>query len=171
MGFNTDKIRLGYLPTYLKLASEIGVTGRVCEVGVANGHSLEMWQTLFPRGVVVGVDNNPDCHWPKGTVKIVASQNDAALPKLLGQQMFDLIVEDASHLGALSRRTWELLWPLVVPGGYYVMEDWQVSFWGPPWDQSMLHTAESFLRELSKPDGAVEYIEYRHGRVILKKRQ
>ena len=170
MAFRTDKVRLGYLPTYLKLASEIGVTGRVCEVGVANGRSLEMWQTLFPQGVVVGVDNDPDCEWPKGTVKIVASQTDAALPKLLGQT-FDLIVEDASHRGELSRRTWELLWPLVVPGGYYVMEDWQVAFWGPPWDQSMLRTAESFLQELSKPDGVVEYIEYRHGRVILKKRQ
>jgi hypothetical protein len=174
MRFATDKVQLGYLPSYLKLAAEIGIHGHVCEVGVYRGGSLEMWQALFPKGVVVGVDDETDSVLPyvQDVVVMRAAQDDPALPsKLKPFAPFDLIVDDASHQGALSRRTWELLWPLVAPGGYYVMEDWQVAFWGGAWDESMLRTAESFLRELHSPTGVMESIEYRHGRVIMHKRR
>jgi hypothetical protein len=130
-----------------------------------------MFQALFPDGLVVGVDSNAACRWPPGTVRIVAAQDDPGLPAYLVQRApsYDLIVEDGAHQGALSRRTWELLWKLVRPGGYYVMEDWQVAFWDG-WDDSMLKTAASFLDELARADSPVESIEYRHGRVIMKKR-
>lgn len=172
MTFKTDKVRLGYLPTYLALAAEIGISGRVCEVGVALGNGLDMFQALFPTGLIVGVDSNQSCCWPTGTVRVIASQDDTKLPSLLLQHSpaYDLIVEDASHKGELSRRTWELLWPLVATGGYYVMEDWQVAFW-KGWPDTMLKTAESFLRELATPDSPVESIKYLYGRVILKKRK
>ncbi len=35
-----------------------------------------------------------------------------------------MIVDDASHIGRLTAATYALLWPLVKPGGYYVVEDW-----------------------------------------------
>lgn len=172
MRFNTDKVSLGYLPTYLKLAAEIGTGAHVLELGVYKGGSLDMWQALFPSGVVVGVDNERDAAAPHvpGTHFIRAAQDDPALPdKLKPFAPFDLIVDDASHLGDKTRRSWEILWPLVRPGGYYVVEDWQVAFW-PGWGESMLRTVESFLRQLADPKDAVEAIEYRHGRVIIKRR-
>src|SRR6266498_1503908 len=83
MRFTTDKIEPhGYFPTYLKLASQIGTQGRICEVGIS-GSSLHMWQALFPNGIVVGVDNNRTLSWPDGTVKIVADQDDETLPRKL----------------------------------------------------------------------------------------
>lgn len=174
MRFATDKVALGYLPTYLRLAARIGVRGRVCEVGVFRGDSLDMWRTLFPDGLVVGVDNDPDARWPAGTARIVAAQDDETLPAQLAAHslVYDLVVEDASHQGELSRRTWELLWPMVAPGGFYVMEDWQVAFWAG-WDRSMLTTAESFLADLGESNGRgawIEDITYRNGMVIMRKR-
>lgn len=170
MTLQTDKVRLGYLPTYQRIAAEIGIRGKVLEVGIQEGYGLEMFQTLFPWGVVVGVDINDRATWPEGTVRIVADQSDPELPALVGEfAPFDLIVDDASHRGALTRATFDLLWPLLRRGGYYVIEDWQVAFW-PGWDDtSMLHLAQSLLPMLGHPDGEVESILYRHGQAVLHK--
>jgi hypothetical protein len=174
--FCTDKVPQGYLPVYLRLASEIGMSGRVCEIGVWQGESLRMWQALFPGGIVAGVDSDSEARWPQESVRIVAGQDDDALPgRLAGISPagWDLIVDDASHDGLLSRRTWELLWPLVVPGGYYVVEDWFVCF--PPlaersYGTSMRDTAQSFLDLLDTRNGELESAEYRYGMIILRKR-
>ncbi len=173
--FTTDKATThGYLPTYLRLASQIGTTGRVCEVGVQHGDSLRMWQALFPDGLIVGVDNDPKARWPDGTRQVIASQDDAELPAYLAvlSPAYDLIVDDASHHGHLSKRTWDLLWSLVAPGGWYVLEDWMVGFdtWAG-YDNSMLHLAKTFLHTLDQLDGDVESVEYRYGLAIIKKRR
>jgi Methyltransferase domain len=146
------------------------------EVGVAGGASLELWQALFPAGLVVGVDHNPNAIWPDGTVRVVASQDDPALPAELAAHApygFDLVVDDASHDGRLTRRTFELLWPLVAPGRWYVIEDWQVGFDGIGWDvfdDSMLTLARGLLDALNHPDGEVAEVTYRFGMILLRKR-
>ncbi len=176
--FETDKIDHGYFPKYLAIAAEIGTKGRICEVGVWRGHSLTMWRSLFPFGIIVGVDNAGHSIWPERTTKIVCEQDDPSLSDKLRviTDEYDLIIDDASHNGKLTLRTRELLWPLVAPGGYYVVEDWQVAFWGdrqisPPWEESMFQTVASFLLLLDKPESEVESIEYRYGMAILKKRR
>lgn len=173
--FRTDKVTLGYLPTYLGLAAKIGIEGRVCEVGVQQGGSLEMWQALFPAGVVVGVDRDPGARWPDGTHRIVAEQDDPDLPARLAavSPRYDLVVDDASHDGKLTRRTFDHLWPLVAPGRWYVIEDWQVGFDGVGWDvfdASMLDLARDLLDALKRPGGEVASITYRHGMVVLERR-
>jgi len=175
---NTDKVTLGYLPTYQAIAEELGPWANVCEVGVHEGESLRLWQALFPQGRVVGVDVSPNATWPAGTVVVIADQTAEDLPAQLlahSARGYDLIVEDASHNGDASRRTWELLWPLVTPGGFYVIEDWQVGF--AEWDTSrgprqptMLATAAALLYTLSSDDGDVESITYRYGQIVLRKR-
>ena len=71
MKFATDKIGHGYLPSYLRIAAELGPAARVCEVGVQYGHGLDMFQALFPDGMVAGVDANPHAAWPDGTRRII----------------------------------------------------------------------------------------------------
>lgn len=175
MRFSTDKIEPhGYFPVYLRLASQLGTSAAVCELGVQSGGSLDMWQALFPAGTVTGVDCDPAARWPEGTRKVVCGQDDPALPGLLGGS-FDLIVDDASHDGDLTRRSFDLLWPLVSPGGFYVVEDWTVALradphWGSRWGDSMLRAAESFLPMLDYRDAECDCIEYRYGLVIIHKR-
>lgn len=173
---DTDKITLGYLPTYEAIAEQIGPAGRVCEVGVATGGSLELWQKLFPTGRIVGVDSDRMARWPEGTVRIVCDQTDPALPGLVwaaSADAYDLIVDDASHDGSATWRTWELLWPHLRPGGWYVVEDWMVGFpsWAGPGEHrpSMMTTAYSFLGLLERPGGEVESVTYRYGQIIIRK--
>lgn len=175
MTFDTDKVTHGYLPTYLQIASEVGTAGRICEVGVWQGGSLAMWQTLFPDGLVVGVDvtDAPPRSWPAGTHKVVASQDDPGLPATLRgiADGFDLVVDDATHAGALTRRTFELLWPLVAPGGWYVIEDWMISLEpDKPFADGgeMLEAVGSLLRLLTA-DSDVASVEYRYGLAIARK--
>ena len=65
MEFTTDKVSLGYMPIYYKIADELGPAARVCELGVMTGDSLDMWQVLFPQGTIAGVDFNPSSRWPQ----------------------------------------------------------------------------------------------------------
>ena len=122
----TDKEATGYLPSYQAIADILGPAARVCEIGVMNGGSLLMWQDMFPEGLIAGVDFMPHSHWPPGTVRIVAEQTDPALPAMLGGHApaWDLIVDDGCHEGPKTAATFGLLWPLVAPDGYYVIEDW-----------------------------------------------
>ena len=176
--WDSDKVEPhGYFTAYLRIAAELGPAARVCELGVENGESLRMWQGLFPVAAeIAGVDCNHQATWPAGTRKIISFQDDPALPGVLGGQ-YGLIVDDASHDGNLTMASFGLLWPLVAPGGFYVVEDWTVALrddphWGPQagWGDSMLRCAESFLPLLAWRDGECESVEYRYGLVIIRKR-
>ncbi len=172
--WDTDKVEPhGYFATYLSIAAELGPSARVCELGVENGESLRMFQGLFPCGEVTGVDANPYSVWPDGTVQVVSPQDAKNLPEVLGGS-FDLIVDDASHSGILTHRSFSLLWGLVNPGGYYVVEDWFIGierYLDGAYDPVMLDTVKNFLRLLRKRDSECEFILYRYGLAILKKRQ
>lgn len=184
----TDKVEPhGYFPSYLKLAAEIGPSGRVCEVGIAGGGSLTMWQQLFPLGTVCGVDSAPEgtlidgvrgtrTHWPEGTLQLLSEQTDPELPGRLREvhPQWDLIVDDASHEGTATTRTFELLWPLVRPGGYYVVEDWNGAFLNTrqpgspyPWGPGILHAVQELLRLLWDRDAECDEITYRYGLAIV----
>jgi hypothetical protein len=171
--FETDKIIQQYMPVYEAIARELGPAARVCEAGVWQGGSLATWKVLFPDGLIAGVDIDPRCHWPDGTVRIVCAQEDEALPGLLAEHSpdWDLIIDDASHEGWRSRLTLRHLWPVVRPGGYYVVEDW---FYGWHEGQAGKYNMVDFAKELldllhGSPGQEVEEIRYRYGMAILKK--
>ena len=76
-----------------------------------------------------------------------------------------------SHVGDLTVATMRLLWPLLRPGGFYVIEDWMVGLPGwPGFDDSMLLAAQGLLTLLTK-DGDVDSIEYRYGLAVLRKQR
>lgn len=170
----TDKIQPhGYFRSYMKIAAELGPEADILELGVHNGESLKMWMALFPLGSVTGLDNNPDATWPEGSIKVVGSQADSNIADQLG--LFNLIVDDASHLGWLTQQSFILLWNHLRPGGFYVVEDWQLALrsddlWGSCWGPGMLKAVESFLLFLDTQTSEVEEIIYRYGLCIIRKR-
>jgi cephalosporin hydroxylase len=176
-GFDTDKVDIhGYLPGYLRLAAALPAGAVVCEVGVWQGASLAMWQHLLPQAVVIGVDNHAagQCRWPQGTRQIAAAQDDPALPALVREHApsgCDLVVDDASHIGTLTLATFKLLWPLVKPGGYYVVEDWADPWvfpdWDLPQDDRLVDAVPKFIEALR--DGAETVTYTRLGLVIAQK--
>jgi hypothetical protein len=181
-GFTTDKITPhGYFHDYLKLAAAIGPAATVCEVGVMAGDSLVMWQHLFPSGLVIGVDHEPGSTWPAGTARIDAEQDDPALGDMVRGHApggCDLIIDDASHIGHLTAATFKSLWPLVKPGGFYVVEDWADSWVFPSWPRwqdvrpelkgdELIDYVPTLIEALK--DGAREVTYTSMGLVIIRK--
>lgn len=171
----SDKAYLGYLPAYMAIAADLGPRARVCEVGVYYGESLQLWQALFPYGEVAGVDSDPASVWPPGTRQVLSDARNPSLPDILCGP-FDLIVDDCIHYGETARITFDLLWPLLAPGGYYVIEDWYV---GLPSSEvypayhgaSMVEMVQSLLLMLASQNAEVDEITYRYGLAIVHRRK
>lgn len=163
----SDKFVQNYTPVYFRIAAELGPAARVCEVGGWHGHALRLFQALFPYGHIVGVDYNSDVmpYWPSGVVKIVSYQDNPQLPELIGGGPFDLIIDDASHDGNLTAKTFAMLWPLISPGGYYVVEDWRVDL------PDMLGFAGNLLNLLETQDAECDQITYQYGLAVVHKRR
>jgi cephalosporin hydroxylase len=100
------------------------------ELGVRFGASMFLWAEYFPNAVIVGldVDKQPQ-HFPRERrVHFVrGSQDDlGALARCIAVAggQFDIIVDDASHVGRLSAASFAHLFPRALkPGGFYVIED------------------------------------------------
>jgi SAM-dependent methyltransferase len=61
-----------------------------------------------------------------------------------GAAPLDLVIDDASHLYEKSRRTFEIAFPLLRPGGLYVIEDWGWAHW----PESKFYVGETALSML-----------------------
>lgn len=169
--FNTDKIYLhDYFPSYMHIAMTLGPSAKVCEIGAETGESLRMWQALFPTGEVTGVDINSSAVFPEGVRRVIMSQDN---PKMAELGPFDLIVDDASHVGQLTRKTFALMWPRVNPGGFYAVEDWFIGLephTDGAFDPVMLEAVQDFLRLLTH-DSDCESVSYRYGLAVVKKKK
>lgn len=106
------------------------------ELGVFEGKSLQMWRNYFSSGLVVGVDENyVDVEDSTGRIRVFQGlqQDSAALDRIAGEvapQGFDIIIDDASHVGELTRIAfWHLFEKHLKPGGYYIIEDWRTGYW------------------------------------------
>lgn len=103
----------------------------ILELGVAGGVSLQIWHDYFPNATVIGVDvadapsglsGQPRIAFLKGDQSDVAILDRAAV--LAGGGGFDVIVDDAAHIGVLAKASFAHLFPRhLIPGGYYVIED------------------------------------------------
>jgi hypothetical protein len=91
------------------------------------GASLRAWRDFFAKGSVHGMDIQPDCLFTEERIATHhCNSTDAAHVgawRQLTGLTFDIIVDDGSHLGQHQLATLENLWPLLKPGGYYVIED------------------------------------------------
>lgn len=89
----------------------------------------------------------------------------------------DLVIDDASHLYEPSKRSFEIAFPYLKPGGHYILEDWAWAHWPHYQDPSNGLAAHKALTNLvfeltvlmSSTD-LIESIEIRGGYAIIKKR-
>ncbi|MEA2637909.1 MAG: hypothetical protein QOE18_966, partial [Chloroflexota bacterium] len=108
------------------------------ELGVWGGHSLEMWRDAFPRATIVGVDlQPPDLDLGPRVHIVEGDQADPALMRRLRDTHapagFEVIVDDASHMGVTTARSLQVLYPEHLrPGGLYCIEDWGTGYL-PDW--------------------------------------
>ncbi|GAA3507443.1 class I SAM-dependent methyltransferase [Streptomyces showdoensis] len=109
---------------------EIGIGGFEDDLG---GGSLKMWKRFFPRGEVFGLDlyDKTALTEPRITA-LVGDQNDPEYLTAMAREHgpFDLVIDDGSHVNEHVRTSFRTLFPLVRPGGLYVIEDLQTAYFG-----------------------------------------
>jgi SAM-dependent methyltransferase len=106
------------------------------ELGILGGGSLKMWSDYFPNGQVIGFDMEP--YYQAKTSRITTFRGDQADPAALQLVIekgapFDIIIDDCAHQGHLARASFNLLFPHLKPGGFYIIEDWGTGYWGASW--------------------------------------
>jgi hypothetical protein len=126
---------------------------RILELGVFSGASLLVWRDYLPHATIVGIDTSeiPQRLIGEGRIHVVrGSQDDPATLDEAGKiagGAFDVIIDDASHIGYLTKRALCYLFPRwLKPGGHYVIEDIGTAFLpeypdsatyvDPPWDDA-----------------------------------
>ena len=127
-----------YLAIYeAELASFVarGKPVRLLEIGVQNGGSLEIWRSYLPPGSsVVGIDIDPACAQltlGDGIRVLIGDVSDSAtLDRLLGDAVFDIVVDDGSHRSEHIIAAFESCWGRVAPGGLFIIEDLHCSYFG-----------------------------------------
>lgn len=109
---------------------EIGVGGY--ENPLSGGESLRMWKTFFPFAKIFSLDIFDKSFLQEKRIKIFkGSQVDLDfLENICGQVgVFDLIIDDGSHINEHVIKSFEFLFPRLKTGGIYVIEDTQTSYW------------------------------------------
>jgi hypothetical protein len=134
--YETDKVRLGYLEMYDRiLAPWIDKEVKLLEIGVRRGGSLKLWRDYFVRGTIVGIDRKLRRHLRLGE-RIQLFEGSQADTRFLSEvankvapEGFDIIIDDASHVGMLTKTAfWHLFENHLKPGGLYVIEDWGTGY-------------------------------------------
>ena len=128
----------------------------VFELGIWLGGSLALWHEILrpSRHVAVDALRRGDSARlrryvaERGLADRIRTywdtdQADAERLREIAAENFDgpldLVVDDASHFYGPTRASFEALFPLLRPGGLYILEDWAWEHWppyqtaGPPW--------------------------------------
>lgn len=97
----------------------------------AGGESLRVWRDYFQNADVHGIDNAPKTlklgsriqvwHGSQSDVEFLTNLNKDAGP-------FDIIIDDGSHRPDDIFVSFTTLFPLLKPGGIYVIEDLETSY-------------------------------------------
>ena len=97
------------------------------EFGCFEGSSLRTWKKYFPHAEIYGVDLDENVR------KFEEERIHIIIGNAVSQTTFDeiqnkigtafIILDDASHAWGDQRRSFELFWKMLSPGGFYLIED------------------------------------------------
>lgn len=117
----------------------------ILEFGIFQGGSPALFSLWFNTEKFVGIDLSPPvagfdefCRTHPVGRKIrsyyqVSQTDQRRIEEIVraefGHTPLDVVIDDASHLYETSRETFEIAFPLLRPGGTYVIEDWGWAHW------------------------------------------
>lgn len=116
------------------------------EIGVDSGKSLRLWTEYFSNpafihGIAYGVDvtqaKKKVCDWDMHACnKVTIFTGDQSDPLFLktfaDKYQYDIIIDDGSHLPRHQIFSFQYLFSILKPGGVYVLEDLETSYWNTP---------------------------------------
>ena len=155
--YDSDKITNNYLKKYDPIFEPYFKKKiALLELGVLLGESLLLWRDYFPFGTIAGIDVKlPDGFDPSERIHIFEG-NQADLQFLsqvantVAPEGFDIIIDDASHIGELTKTAfWHLFDNHLKPNGIYVIEDWGTGYWSA-WPDGKRLNLESYSQQKFK---------------------
>jgi predicted O-methyltransferase YrrM len=137
------------LERYLALLAELRPS-RIVELGVHAGGSTALINEVARPERLIAIEIDPEP--PPGLVRSLEEEQDRAVRLCCGVDQsdrprldaivaehldgsLDLVIDDASHRYLPTLASFEALFPLLRPGGLYVIEDWQAGhIWADDFD-------------------------------------
>lgn len=106
----------------------------VLEIGVFQGASLKMWSDYFPNANIYGLDIRKRCKrytdTSRRTKVFIGDQTDTRILQQMVRETgnLDIVIDDGGHHMLQQQTSFRILFPYVVPGGVYVIEDLGTSY-------------------------------------------
>ncbi len=124
------------------------------EIGVDTGSSLNVWRAYFSAAQIVGIDINPACARFAGdrvAIEIGSQEDPAFLHRVCSKYPPTIIIDDGSHLAHHIVYSFKNLFPMLQPGGMYVVEDLEFHFgrWGEQWAGDKSVSVPDYFSELA----------------------
>lgn len=143
VGFDGNPGGHGYTTTYEALLADRRHDPLVVlELGVAKGASLLMWSEYFTNATILGADidlgavdrsrllgvegggwEQLERHAQIQLFEISQTEHAQLIEVIQANGGVDLLIDDGSHRNEHQQDTFEALFPFLLPGGYYVIED------------------------------------------------
>ena len=136
---NTEKVSDKW-ESYLDYYNEIFMPLKnkdisLLEIGIQNGGSLQTYLNFFKNAeLIVGCDIDDKCHnlnYDDKRIKVVvgninSNETYSKISSLINQ--FDILIDDGSHISSDIIISFIKYFPIVKPGGIYVIEDLHCSY-------------------------------------------
>ena len=132
---NTDKVTHHEYHKYYEpvLKPYYNSHGSIVEIGLGTTASLPMWKDIFKHAHIYGVDIedtyfvNDRCTIYKADQSKIDDLN--RLKHLLSDKNVFFINDDGSHIPEHQLLTFNTLFPILLEGGIYIIEDIETSYW------------------------------------------
>jgi SAM-dependent methyltransferase len=153
--YDTDKSS-EYLENYEREFGELFDKDiSLLELGIQRGGSMRLWLDLLPNAKIAGLDlNEIDVEDNTGRLHIYQGfqQDPVTLDRIAADVSpagFDVIIDDASHIGRYTSESfWHLFPRHLKSGGVYVIDDWGCGYWSDWTDGHAYVGSRTVLGEL-----------------------
>jgi hypothetical protein len=122
MTYGTAKHGQGFMPIYeYYFAPFKNEPITLVEIGVHEGASLRMWRDWFPKGGIIGIEKHIVAEAPQGCRVIEGDASERSTWKDI--PAVDIVVDDGSHFVIEQLKAFDIGFPRLSSGGWWVVED------------------------------------------------
>lgn len=129
----TDKVvHHAYERFYADFLTGFNGHGSIVEIGYGSGESIGFWKSLYPSAFLYVIDRDLELEGEGFKVlRCDQSRNQQLdeLCSLLADKDVGAIIDDGSHIPEHQLETFNRLFCALRPGGVYVIEDIECSYW------------------------------------------
>ena len=143
------------------------------EIGVADNGSVKLWSKYFDNPNITVIDIVEKDVGDASFVLLDQSDEKMLLQYALRNEAnFDIIIDDGSHVPAHEFVYLIHLWKTLKPGGVYIVEDIETSFWGKSeiygykFDSNKFNFVEKIIGSVQNVNS--EFIQHKKNKVKTK---